>query len=352
MLELNTRYSFTMPQGTISDEGLRLIKAYADSQSLYSDSWRKANPELSRSYLPAIPNDWVWTWLVAGKGEYVGTFPKRLSKFYFQEHGIKCPTSFVQELGNLARQHSSEQITFTFDFNNRFDWEAGDYGDNNSCYFTDRRAALGMLRDNDALAIRFYEGDKGIGRAWVAKLVEKRYIVFNGYGIAGDATLKIAQIMATWLGLGYKHIDLDNYGQTGGTLWINGGNGYLIGTSEQTAAMDSHDLQFDCDECYSCANCGDEMNEDESYYTPDGESYCNSCFDNHCAYCAHCDETFFRDDMRYIEDMGEVCERCLERRYEYCSNCSEYRPKDDFMVIKEEVYCTNCQPEEPDDRPE
>lgn len=350
-MELHTKYTFTMPQGTISDEGIRLIKAYIDAQSLYADNWKAVNPTYTRDYLPLIPQDWQWTWLVAGKGEYVGTFPKRLSKFYFQEHAIKCPTSFVQELGNLARKHSSEQITFTFDFTDTFDWESGDFGDDNSCYFTDRRAALGMLAENDALAIRFYESEKGIGRAWLARLSDSRYIVFNGYGIAGDATLKIAQIMATWLGLGYKHISLENYGQTGGTLWINGGNGYLIGTSEQTAAMTNHDLQFDCDECYSCDHCGEEMSEDDSYSTPDGESYCQSCFYEYYDYCAICDETFHRDNMNYIEDR-DICNRCLERRYDYCNNCEEYRPNDDFLTVKGEVYCTNCQPEEPDDKPE
>jgi hypothetical protein len=290
--------------------------------------------------------------VVTGKGEYVGTFPKRVSKFYWQQSKIKTPQSFMQALGNLARQHSSDAISYSFDFTDSIDWQDGDYGDENSCYWGDHAPARKMLEDNNALAIRFYSGDKGIGRAWVAQLSDKRYIVFNGYGIEGDSTLKIAQIVSSWLGLGYKRIDLSNYGQTGGMLWINGTHGYLIGTSEQTAAMDSHDLQFDCEDCLSCDNCGDEINEDEAYYTPSGSSYCQSCFYDNYDYCAHCDETYYRDDMSYVEGIGEVCETCLNRRYEYCDRCGEYRKKDDFMRIKDELYCTDCQPEDAPDMPE
>jgi hypothetical protein len=353
MFQLHTRYTYTMPQGTISDEGIRLIKRFLDAENLSVDDWKTLNPDSIRSYLPALPHDWQWSWLVAGKGEYVGTFPKRVSKFYWQESKIKSPQRFLSELGNLARQHSSEQITFSFDFTDSIDWEDGDFGDENSCYWSDHAPARGMLEENNALAIRFYESnesDKGIGRAWIAQLSNKRYIAFNGYGIQGDATLKIAQIMATWLGLGYKKIELSNYGQTGGMLWINGTHGYLIGTSEQTAAMDSHDLQFDCDECYSCNNCGDSLTEDEGYSTPSGETYCQSCFYNNYDYCAHCDETYSRDDMSYVENVGDVCDYCRNRRYDYCDRCSEYRVKSDFTKIKDELYCTHCQPEDAPDR--
>ena len=31
--------------------------------------------------LPDLPPDWDWQWKVNGKGEYVGTFPKRVAKY-------------------------------------------------------------------------------------------------------------------------------------------------------------------------------------------------------------------------------------------------------------------------------
>lgn len=352
MFNLHTCYTFTMPQGTISESGIRLIKTFLDSQRLSSDDWKALNPNCYKSYLPDLSDDWQWTWVLTGKGEYVGTFPKRLAKFFFQEHGIKCPTSFLQEIGNIARQHSSEQITFTFDFTNLIDWEDGDFGDSNSCFWGSRSAARGMLEQNNALAIRFYAGDSGIGRAWVAQLSNSRYIVFNGYGIQGNATLKIAQIMATWLGLNYKKIALCNHGETSSTLWINSDLGYLIGTPEQTAAMDKHDLEFDCDDCYTCDNCGDSLDEDDSYSTPNGESYCRDCFYNHYGYCAHCDDAYSQDYLYYIESVGDVCEHCLDRHYTRCDKCEEHFPNDEITRIEDNFYCENCKPEESENETE
>jgi hypothetical protein len=288
--------------------------------------------------LPYIPESWEWTWLVSGKADYVGTFPKRLSKFFFQSHGIKCPTSFMQALGNLARQHSADAITYTFDFTDTFDWDDGDFGDSGSCYWSDRTAALGMLAENAALAIRFYADASGFARAWVAQLSEKRYIVFNGYGIE---TRKIAHIMATWLGLGYKKIRLANNGETAGMLWINGDSGYLIGTSEQTAALERHDLGFDCSECYACDYCGNTMNEDDSYSTPNGESYCQSCFYDHYDYCYYCDSTVYRDDMTYVDD-NDVCDSCFDKHYFTCETCHTNRPNRHKLEDKD--YCLICKP--------
>jgi hypothetical protein len=342
MLELNTRYTFTLPEGSISSEGIRLIMQYIQTRELFSDEWKNLNPDTKLNYLPPLPENWAWQWLVGGKGEYVGTFPKRVSKYYWQEHQLKSPTTFVQELGNRARQHSSKHKAYTFDFVNRFNWNAGDFGDAHSCFWGDRKAARKTLEDNKGLAIRFFEGDKGYARAWIMPIGDNRYIVFNGYGHEGNPTLICARVMATWLGLGYKRIELSNYGATSGTLYINGDIGYLIGTSEQTAELDEYDLELPCDDCLSCYSCGDDINEDDSYIAPNGESYCQDCFYDIYDYCVHCDETFYRDDMYYVENEGDICASCLDRHYSRCERCEEYHADSSIIVIEGDSYCDDC----------
>lgn len=337
-MELHTRYSHTM-KDTITEAGIALIKRFVDSQDPQAQEWKALNPKYTRPYMPIIPDTWQWQWKVEGKADYTGTFPKRLTKYFWKEHALKCPDSFTKELGNLARQHSSDSFSYSFEFVNRFNWDAGDYADENSCYWTDRASARTTLEENDALAIRFYADEKGIGRAWIAQLPESRYIVFNGYGLE---TIKIAQIFSSWLKLSYRKIALSNHGDTGGTLYINNG-GYVIGTLEQTAAMDSHDLGYDCYDCYTCDYCGNDMNEDESYSTPNGESYCQSCFYDHYDYCAICDRTSHRDDMTYIDDR-DICDSCFNSHYFECKTCHQYRPN--RLAVDDENYCMLCKPDE------
>src|SRR5690349_11332511 len=103
MLTLDKRFTISLPLGSISEEGKRLISHYIHQQSLRSELWQAANPNATRAYLPDLPYEWAWEWVIKGRGEYVGTFPKRASKFYWQTHNLKCPTAFIQQLGNFAR---------------------------------------------------------------------------------------------------------------------------------------------------------------------------------------------------------------------------------------------------------
>jgi hypothetical protein len=342
MLKLNERYAFDMPKGAISNGGIDLILKLLESQNLQSDDWKALNPITTRRFMPSLPHDWTWEWLVTGKGEYVGTFPKRVSKYYWQTYELKFPKKLTQELGNIARQHSSDNSHYEFEFVNRFNWSAGDFGDKGSCYFGSHKSARDTLQENNALAIRFYEDGKGFARAWIAQLENSQFILFNGYGIPSNPTLTIARIFATWIGLGYKKIDLYNHGESSGDLYINNGTGYLIGTAEQLESLDSHDLEYGCENCLSCYSCGGILNEDESYNAPNDETYCQDCFYDTFDYCAHCDETYYRDEMTYIDGEGDVCNSCLERRYTRCEHCEDYHKDDSIIVIEGDFYCDDC----------
>jgi hypothetical protein len=339
-MQLYTRYTLDVPKGTISNGGIALILNLLESQNLKSEEWIKLNPDSTRLYIPDLPNDWSWEWTITGKGEYAGTFPKRVSKYYWQNHKLKCPQGLIQELGNIARQHSTGNNHFEFEFVDRFNWKSGDFGDKGSCYFGTHSTARDILQENDALAIRFYEGEKGYARAWIARLTENRYILFNGYGMPSNPTLTIARVFATWLGLNYKKIGLQNHGDTSGMLYINSGIGYLIGTPEQTADIEEYDLKYGCEACHECYSCERKITENEMYHAPNGENYCADCYYEVWSDCEHCGETHYREDMSYIDGTGEVCERCIDRHYSYCGRCYEYYANDEIIVIEGEYeYC-------------
>ncbi len=241
VLTLDQRFTLSMPEGTISDTGQELISALIASQKIREDAWKALNPDIDFHYLQPLPNDWNWVWVVTRKADFVGTFAKRVSKYYHVAQGLKCPAEFIQEIGNIARSHSSDAMSYDFEFVARIDWEAGAFGDDGSCWWGEYEEARSLLIDNGGRAVRFYRDGAGIGRAWMAPYNETLYILFNGYGFVGDSTLVIARIVAEFLGLSYKRIELENHN---GLMFINNDTGYLIGPHDMIAPVDTHLLRF------------------------------------------------------------------------------------------------------------
>lgn len=340
MLETNIRYTLTSPAGTITHEGINQVLQFIQQQRLYNDDWKAQNPDANLSYLPALPETWDWVWVKTGRAEYVGTLPKRVSKFYYKQHGIRCPSNFLQLLGNIARQHTDDNHHYVFEFVNQFDWNAGEFGDHGSCYWGGRGAALEILAENGAYAIRFYGDDnQGIGRAWVVEVDSNLCIVFNGYGFAGHSTLVIARVMALHFGWTYKKIVVTNYGFTSGTVWINGGIGYAVGTPDEVDKIHEYDLEFG--EANFCHNCGDAITEDEAYHGTDDEQYCESCYYSLFDDCSFCGATHWQDDLYHTND-GYVCDWCLGQHYARCERCDEYYRSNAGVAKEDSWYCESC----------
>jgi hypothetical protein len=340
MIELFTRFTVTAPVGTISDAGVAQINALIARQNLEGDDWKAVNPGLLRTRLPPLPRDWEWVWLVS-KGAYVGTMPKRVAKYYFKAHGLKCPVALLSEIGNVARAHAADSLVYEFEFVDEFDWEDGDFADGGSCYWGDHAGALQMLKEHGSLAILFYDdANAGRGRAWVVPLAAC-YVVFNGYGFNGSATLTVARVLALFLDVTYKQIQLTNDGKTHGVLWINGGGGYLVGAQADIAGIDAHDFGWEEIHLYHCARCGRDVGEDEQYRGADDETYCADCFYNWFDTCAECGETYWSEDLYSVGD-DMVCTDCLENNYTACENCREYVANHRAQEHQGNHYCEDC----------
>jgi hypothetical protein len=317
--DLHTIYTLTTEKGAITPQGRTLIKAFIASTNINSDEWNDLNPNRSMHYLPQLPDVDVWAWhWIAYQDDFRGTFPKRVSKWYKLAYSLNCPKSFIEKIGNLARQHSLEAYTYRFDFTDRFDWDDGDFGDSGSCYWGSNYEARELLEDNGCLAIRFYDENKeGIGRAWLFP-TEDFYIVFNGYGFT---TLEIAKIFATWAGLNYKKINLYNNDESTGLIYINGsGSGYAVG--EYVEDVKRYDFEiYTPNGCYAC---GRDMGEN-SYTGADDEEYCMDCFYDRFDYCRVCDDTYRQHDLYYVESEEiDVCDYCLSTHFTRCDYCTEY----------------------------
>ncbi len=314
--------------------------------------------KLLNEYDVLLPTDWLWVWRVGGKGEYVGTLPKRVGK-YAHKQGHKLTPEVLSKVGNLGSDHCEKTETYNFEFVDKFDWSAGDFGDEGSCFWSCHASAKDMLLDNGAGAVCFYQrkhvmeghltGDhpfwvttsKGIARAWIIPQPDDCFIVFNGYGIE---TLPIARILATYFGHAYyRKIDLNNRGYTDGNLWVNGGSGYLVGPQDVVQGVDKVSLDWDGSNSLLCTNCECEIDEDDHCHDPDDEDLCSDCYSKQVFFCESCNEDCWTSDKRIDPDENPICRSCSSESVAYCDSCEEdYWANKSMKNPDGENHCHDC----------
>ena len=93
-----------------------------------------------------------------------------------------------------------------------------------------------------------------------------------------------------------------------------------------------------CGQSLRCADCGDEIDEDDVIWI-DGAPYCHDCVN----YCYYCDE-YHRVGETYIRGVGYVCDACLNRYYVYCEDCETYHHRDDCTYVEsvDRCVCDDC----------
>lgn len=310
--------------------------------------FRRPRPDGYIAYF-AFPEDWAWDWLVTGKGEYVGTLPKRIGKYLHQQYSFKLSSEILSKIGNLAHEHSPKSLDYTFDLTDRLvGWDFGNYGDGGSCFGGDHAGALDMLEQHDGLGVRFYDAEgNGQARCWLVRdtPADNMAILFNGYGFKGNATLAIARALSAYLGVSYKKINLTNNGNSHGTLWFNGGEsmqndghglgdrgiGYVLGAADEIEHVTNHDFHWEEVDNVTCYECGCRLSEGEGRYSDITQNdYCESCYDELFSYCESCDSECWANDMhevyhvtRYGNRSQYVCEECWHNAVT-CDKCGDY----------------------------
>lgn len=277
-----------------------------------------------RDSVGVLPKNWDWSWKAA-QGEYAGTLPKRISRFLYQQHQIKLTKSEISEIGNIASKYIFRRSIFYVDFTNRFSWSAGDFGDEGSCFFGNgfRRHALDMIQENGGQAMRFYRGSKkrdgGFGRVWLVPTPSKNKnsppnknskTLFNAYGIG---LLPATRIYATLVDLSYQQVSITNLHNADGTLWINGGGGFVVGASSQIDTLHKNE------------------NIELDFRT--------------WAECHYCNEGHPLVQLKQIPRWGNACPHCIENKFNKCSQCHYLYPKTTLYYIDNRFLCSSCRHE-------
>jgi len=110
----------------------------------------------------------------------------------------------------------------------------------------------------------------------------------------------------------------------------------------------------DCDGNYYCEDCAEgkgyrECNKcDEwhnEYYIVDDDCYCNDCYEKYCFHCEDCEEDHVGTSVSVCNETKYVCKDCAEDYIE-CEECGELFHKDDIVEVNGKQYCESCVPQE------
>lgn len=242
-----------------------------------------------------------------------GKLPKRIRSFVYKATGAKLSDDACEKIGNIAQMTRFYGSAFYFDFCAQANWNRGDFGDPDSCYWTNRNKQRIMMNGNDRTAfIRFYT-DKDYDIGW------GRAILILDFPNIGDVTAinsypkgfqitNVGRIIHKWMNVYHdmdklysKRVQL-RYEDSwhGKRLYINGGNAVII--SPKMIRQPKYDLlSFNGYNLYQCLDCGEAI-------------YTNITIDN---------------------NPTNLCERCADKRYSYCRHCGKW-------FVGKETLCTDC----------
>ena len=109
-------------------------------------------------------------------------------------------------------------------------------------------------------------------------------------------------------------------------------------------------IYFVCNDCNPdnylvCDDCGELVEEDESYTTHDGRAICTNCYDNNGYFtCERCGKVMEDCHIVHIEDTEEyVCDDCADEHYCQCMECGEwYSPNNIYTDSDNQHLCEGC----------
>lgn len=270
-------------------------------------------------WLP-FPSDFDWSLQPTRDGSLVTRIAKRYKEFH--EQNLWAETK--SHIGNIISRYSQTfPDSLYMDVTDKFDWEAGDFGDHGSCFWTNRSNAIDMLYGLGALAVRFYmrEEDEysikvqGIGRAWCVPVQEQLgqewgWAIFNAYGNLGSVQSSpeiVSTLLRNHYGVGGVHrTELYYQGAYDGTLYINKGTGYL----------------------WTPILCG--VDDLDLFPIPDGHMQCWECH-----------QYFHMDDMECF-DNHEYCEHCMRNNFYWCSMGEHWTYPGDHVYRNHDYICYGC----------
>jgi hypothetical protein len=224
-----------------------------------------------------------WTTVEKTQG---GKMTKRVGAYIFKDYGVDLPPRYVAAVGNFLNDEAPVG-KLHYDQTNKFNWNAGDFGDGNACFITSRRHVLDAMMDEGGHALRFWKpivngvGHKGVGRAWVLPTKLGVPVVMNAYGPTLESYRARMRLIVP--DAPTTMVMVNNMGSRDGSLYVNGGHGFLVGHEGEDYELDV-DLEIGVGQdrpvrCIVCAQRMPRRNAAVVYDEGDSPHHC-------CSTCA------------------------------------------------------------------
>lgn len=174
------------------------------------------------------------------------TLVKQLNDWYILTHG-KSYSSYTKGIIAEIEKKLAKPKIYEFDFTQKLEWKVGSFGDKGSCFWGGSKNHRYSLQDYGCRAVRFYNGKKGVARAWAWPYGKHGLVLFNAYGYQLE---KIAGILADFFQLAHDQVYIQNHG-----IHINNGIGRYIATQGLVNKTNSIELKvhqnYECIECHT-----------------------------------------------------------------------------------------------------
>lgn len=280
---------------------------------------------LAKWKVPPVPARFDWSLRTEER------ITKRVGK-WARTNGL--PGSHQIDIGNLVGNVVSTYDRFPLSDNNytaevvdKLDWNAGDYGDHSSCFWTTKRYARKLLERNDGGAILIRHRNQGIGRVL---FVEKNFpVLFNAYGdLFHQLTLEAAAVLAARL-----HVDqpghlipvaLRNMDEYTGIIHINQSRGILLSSIPLSHTL-KVDMGIDTSSGVYCRLCDTYEDAENMIGWGECDRICKECIQKSLVLCGICGEPLLLfSAVRDVRGVDPMCQDCFAKFYHRCRSCYSY----------------------------
>lgn len=281
---------------------------------------------------------------------------KRIANYLFKNRQIRLEPEVVSNIGVIISRYTRKFPinNFFMDFDDTLEWDDGDFGDGDSCFWSSNIAARRHMQDNGYFAVRIWQqyrdwqtnlfgGLCGVGRAWIRPRFpnSSTMLLFNAYGPLDRDQLSLA-ICTVFENCSFRSVSISNNGDTRGMMYLNNGRGTLISTDKGILnGCDGHlDLHARVYDMPSCVSCDDEIDvEDELYYQDNNGDYiCEWCRNNHYFQCSVCKDLV---SNRYTHETSAENPILLYRVTNWRS-FSDFPENPTFEVSRHTEICRHC----------
>jgi hypothetical protein len=262
-----------------------------------------------------------------------GKWAKRYAAIVKEETNVPVPLHLVSRLGEAVERHTPKSRETLIDFDKGCNWKPGDFGESrDSCWWKSYAPWRLGLPEHGGFAMRFWDGDRGIGRAWIFPH-QKGLLIFNIYHRDAMSLGSAAQILASYLNVDkFCAVAIDAVG-----AYVNGSNGYIVGSNEHDK---TYKASFKSKHSYwTCASCGTSFRDDVNSCRVDGMVLCSDCY-NKLPKCEGCNKQIL-NTYKAVEG-HKYCRDCYSKFCFVCEKCSRALLKTSLVSVEEGNYCEHC----------